>query len=105
MPIPIAPDEAFATRQIELLNRISATDIEDATRVRALKIYNNHTQANAIDFVDRITEKFPFLIKEIRTDNPVLGLSKGTMSSRPSSTGMSKTKASGTHISSAEPLS
>ena len=28
-----------------------------------------HTQANAIDFVDHVIEKFPFRIKEIRTDN------------------------------------
>jgi hypothetical protein len=38
----------------------------DATRVRALKIYDRHTQANAIDFSDRIIEKFPFRIREIR---------------------------------------
>ena len=43
--------------------------IDDATRVRALKVYDKHTQANAIDFVDHIIEKFPFRIKEIRTDN------------------------------------
>ena len=43
--------------------------IDDATRVRALKIYEKHTQASAIDFVDHIIGKFPFRIKEIRTDN------------------------------------
>ena len=43
------------------------TAIDDATRVRASKIYEKHTQANAIDFVDHIIEKFPFRIKEIRT--------------------------------------
>ena len=37
--------------------------------MRALKIYQRHTQANAIDFVDHITEKFPFRIQQIRTDN------------------------------------
>ena len=36
---------------------------------RALKIYEKHTQENAIDFVDHIIENFPFRIKEIRTDN------------------------------------
>jgi hypothetical protein len=36
--------------------------------VRALKIYAKHTQANAIDFVDHIIEKFPFRIQTIRTD-------------------------------------
>lgn len=33
------------------------------------QIYDKHTQANAIDFVDHIIEKFPFRIKEIKTDN------------------------------------
>ena len=45
------------------------TAIDDATRVRTLKIYERHTQKNAIDFVDYVIEKFPFRIKEIRTDN------------------------------------
>jgi transposase InsO family protein len=41
----------------------------DTTRVRALKVYKKHTQANAIDFADHIIDKFPFRIREIRTDN------------------------------------
>jgi transposase InsO family protein len=41
----------------------------DATRVRALKIYEKHTQASAIDFIDHLIEKFPFRIREVRTDN------------------------------------
>ena len=41
----------------------------DATRVRALKVYEKHTQANVIDFIDHISEKFPFRIREVRTDN------------------------------------
>jgi transposase InsO family protein len=45
------------------------TAIDGATRVCALKIYEKHTKANAIDFVDQIIEKFPFRIREIRTDN------------------------------------
>lgn len=36
---------------------------------RAFKVYGKHTQASAIEFVDHIIEKFPFRIKEIRTDN------------------------------------
>ena len=28
-----------------------------------------HTQANAINFIDHIIEKFPFRIREVRTDN------------------------------------
>lgn len=45
------------------------TAIDDATCVRALKVYERHTQANAINFVSHVIEKFPFRIKEIRTDN------------------------------------
>ncbi len=53
----------------EKIRRFQYTAIDDATRVRALKVYKKHTQANAIDFVDHVIEKFPFRIKEIRTDN------------------------------------
>ncbi|GFE67367.1 hypothetical protein KIN_44410 [Litoreibacter roseus] len=55
------PHEANAT--------VPYTAIDDATRVRALKIYDKHTQANTIDFIDHIIEKFPFRIREVRTDN------------------------------------
>ena len=41
----------------------------DATRIRALKIYEKHTQQNAIHFIDYVVEKFPFRIQTIRTDN------------------------------------
>ncbi len=51
------------------VRRFQYTAIDDATRVRALKVYERHTQANAIDFIDHIIEKFPFRIREIRTDN------------------------------------
>jgi transposase InsO family protein len=59
----------FIGKQGEKIRRFQYTAIDDATRVRALKIYEKHTQANAIDFVDHVIEKFPFRIKEIRTDN------------------------------------
>lgn len=36
---------------------------------RALKIYDRHTQANAMDSVDYVNEKFSFRIRKIRTDN------------------------------------
>jgi transposase InsO family protein len=39
------------------------------TRIRALKIYERHNQANAINFVDHVIATFPFCIQEIRTDN------------------------------------
>ena len=45
------------------------TAIDDATRIRALKIYDRHTQANAIRFVDHVVSQFPFRIHTIRTDN------------------------------------
>ncbi len=59
----------FADKRGEKVRRFQYTAIDDATRVRALKIYDKHTQTNAIDFVDHVIEKFPFHIKEIRTDN------------------------------------
>jgi transposase InsO family protein len=51
------------------VKRYQYTAIDDATRVRALKVYPRHTQANAIDFVKYVVEKFPFRIQQIRTDN------------------------------------
>ena len=59
----------FYGKRGEKIRRFQYTAIDDATRVRALKIYENHNQANAIDFVDHIIEKSPFRIREIRTDN------------------------------------
>lgn len=53
----------------EKIRRFQFTAIDDATRIRALKIYERHTQANAIDFVDHVIGNFPFRIREIRTDN------------------------------------
>ncbi len=40
--------------------------IDNATRNRALKIYEHHNQANAINFVDHAIATFPFRIQEIR---------------------------------------
>ena len=59
----------FKGKRGEKVRRFQYTAIDDATRVRALKIYEKHTQANAIDFIDYIIEKFPFRIREVRTDN------------------------------------
>jgi len=44
------------------------TAIDDDTRVRALKIYRRHSQANAIDFIRYVAEKFAFRTHTIRTD-------------------------------------
>jgi len=51
------------------VRRFQYTAIDDATRIRALKIYRRHTQSNAIKFVDYVIAKFPFRIHTIRTDN------------------------------------
>ena len=52
------------------IKRYQYTAIDDATRVRALKVYNRHTQAtNAILFIDYVIKSFPFRIREVRTDN------------------------------------
>jgi transposase InsO family protein len=60
---------SFIGKNGEKIRRFQFTAIDDATRVRALKIYDRHTQANAIDFVDHVIARFPFRIMEIRTDN------------------------------------
>ena len=59
----------FKDKNGNTVKRFQYTAIDDATRIRALKIYDRHTQANAIDFIDYVTKKFPFRIKVIRTDN------------------------------------
>jgi len=51
------------------IKRFQYTAIDDATRIRALKVYSKHTQLNAIDFIDYVIEKFPFRIQTVRTDN------------------------------------
>jgi transposase InsO family protein len=50
------------------VKRFQYTAIDDATRTRALKIYRQHTQKNAIEFIDYVENKFPFRIHTIRTD-------------------------------------
>ncbi len=45
------------------------TAIDDATRVRALKVYPRHNQQTAIEFVDYARDRFPFRIHTIQTDN------------------------------------
>jgi transposase InsO family protein len=50
------------------IRRYQYTAIDDATRIRALRIYNRHTQTNAIDFIDYVIDKFPFRIHTVRTD-------------------------------------
>jgi len=59
----------FKGKNRKTVKRFQYTAIDDATRVRALKIYNRHTQENAIRFIDYVINKFPFRIHTIRTDN------------------------------------
>jgi transposase InsO family protein len=58
----------FKGKDGKKIKRYQYTAIDDATRVRALKVYKRHTQKSAIDFVNHIIEKFPFRIQQIRTD-------------------------------------
>jgi transposase len=51
------------------IKRYQFTAIDDATRIRALKIYERHNQESAIDFIDHVVQRFPFRIHTIRTDN------------------------------------
>lgn len=59
----------FKNAEGKKIRRFQYTAIDDATRIRALKIYERHTQQNAIDFVNYVVDKFPFRINMIRTDN------------------------------------
>ena len=50
------------------IRRYQYTAIDDATRIRALRVYRRHTQQNAIAFADYVTRTFPFRIHTVRTD-------------------------------------
>ena len=49
------------------VRRFQSTAINDATRVRPLKIHERHNQADAIDFLDHVISTFRFRIRKIRT--------------------------------------
>jgi len=53
----------------EKVKRFQYTAIDDAPRVRSLRVYKQHTQSNAIKFIDYILDRFPFRVHTIRTDN------------------------------------
>ena len=55
-------------KDAKTIKRYQDTAIDDATRVRALKVYDRHTQANAIAFIDHVIARFPFRIREVRTE-------------------------------------
>ena len=59
----------FLDRNGRRVRRYQYTAIDDATRIRAIRIYDRHTQANSIRFLDYVVKKFPFRIKWVRTDN------------------------------------
>ncbi len=59
---------ALKTQDGHRIRRYQYTAIDDATRVRALKIYCRHNQKSSIDFIDYVVEKFPFRIHTVRTD-------------------------------------
>ena len=50
------------------VRRYQDTAIDDATRIRALRVYRRHTQQNAIAFLDHVVSTFPFRIHTVRTD-------------------------------------
>ncbi len=60
--------QIFKNKTGKKIKRYQYTAIDDATRVRALKVYTRHTQKNAVDFVNYVIDKFPFRIQQIRTD-------------------------------------
>ena len=59
----------FQGKDGKTIRRYQHTAIDDATRIRSLKVYGRHTQANAIAFIDHVIKSFPFRIREVRTDN------------------------------------
>jgi transposase InsO family protein len=52
----------------KLVKRYECTAIDDATRIRALQIFPEHTQDRTIQFMEYVVDKFPFRISTIRTD-------------------------------------
>ena len=58
----------FQKSEGQPVRRFQYTAVDDATRVRALKIYDLHTQQNAVAFIDEAISKFPFRIDTARSD-------------------------------------
>ena len=59
---------SFVGKNNSPIKRYPYTAIDDATRIRALKIYPRHNQKHAIAFVEYVLEKSPFRVQSIRTD-------------------------------------
>lgn len=51
------------------IKRYQCVAIDDATRSRALKIYDRHNQTNAVDIVDYLLNRFPFRVHNVQPDN------------------------------------
>ena len=49
----------FADSAGRSIRRFQFTAVDDATRIRALKVYDRRIQENAIDFIDHVVERFP----------------------------------------------
>ena len=60
---------AFKTPEGKSIKRFQYNVIDDATRIRALQIYERHNQKTAIKFIDHVINHFPFRIHTVRTDN------------------------------------
>lgn len=52
----------FKDESGQRIQRFQYTAIDDYTRVRALKVYEQHNQSRSIDFINYVVEKFPFRI-------------------------------------------
>lgn len=50
------------------VNSFLAT-VDDASGIRAFKIYDRYTRADAVAFVGCVIEAFPFRIRAVRTGN------------------------------------
>ena len=59
----------FTDKAGKRLKRYQYTAIDDASRARALRIYTQHNQKCAIDFIDYVRDQFPFRIHTSQTDN------------------------------------
>ena len=59
---------SFKAPEGKSVRRFQYTAIDDATRIRALRIYQRYNQVNAMSFLDYVVEKFPFRVQTIRTD-------------------------------------
>ena len=45
------------------------TAVDEATRLRHRKIFDEHSNANAVVFLERVRKRFPFPIRCVQTDN------------------------------------